>query len=188
MVFSQSERKGGAIIELLCGKCKGRAQLHVGDRVAFGGNKTFFSHAHLILKARLLGVIVNDIGKNTKFYIYNPGPSKESDLKQPRAAKIKVITPSTFEKYLDSLCRGNVLQKKNPPFKNIIEEGAALYGIGLTKLESAKLHKFAQENGCRVFKVRKQSIAAAISNHKHLDSGDADIFRAWEFLSTTSQS
>jgi hypothetical protein len=147
--------------------------------VAFGGNKTYFSHAHLILKARLLGVIVNDLSKETKYYVYNPGPDKEKDLKRPREAKTKIITPQTFEKYLNALCRGNVSYQKNPAFKSIISERSALYGIGLTKLESAKLDKFAKKNGCRVFKVRKQSIAAAICNHNYLDSGDADIFRAW---------
>jgi hypothetical protein len=126
-----------------------------------------------------MGIIVNNLGKNTKFYVYNPGPNKENDLRSPRETKIKIITPQTFEKYLNSLCRGNVSDQKNPPFKSRIYEGAALYGIGLTKLESNKLEKFAKINGCRVFKVRKPSVSAAICNHKYLVSGDADIFRAW---------
>jgi hypothetical protein len=147
--------------------------------VAFGGNKTYFSHAHLILRARLLGVIVNDLGKGTKYYVYNPGPNIDTDLKRPREAKTKIITPLTFEKYLNALCRGNVSKQKNPPFNKRVFEGAALYGIGLSRLESAKFEKFAKKNGCRVFRVRKQSIVAAICNHKYLTSGDADIFRAW---------
>ena len=162
-----------------CTKCGNRAALHVGDRVAFGGNKTYFSHAHLILKARLLGVIVNDIGKATKYFVYNPGPKIKTDLVKPKMAKVKVISPDKFEEYLNRLCRGNVKKFRNPPLKSIVVEGAPLYGIGLTKSEEVKFNRFAKENKCKIFRVRKESIKAVICNHKFLKSGDADIFRAW---------
>ena len=162
-----------------CSKCGNRASLHVGDRVTFGGNKTYFSHAHLVLKARLLGVIVNDIGKHTKFYVYNAGPKSKTDLAKPNRAGIKVISPDLFERYLEKLCRGNIKRIKNPALKSVLTLGSPIYGIGLTKSEVIKINKVAKYYQCKIYKVRKESISAVFCNHSHLNSGDADIFRAW---------
>ena len=163
-----------------CSKCKGRAWLHVGDRVTFGANKTYFSHSHLILKSRLLGVIVNDLGKNTKFYVYNPGPKISKDLEKPKKFKVKIISPIKFEKYLNQVCNGNVIKKRNPSLKSVLKDGSAVYGIGLTKGEQIQLSKFAKKNKLRIFKVRKESISAVFCNHAFLNSGDSKIFRAWQ--------
>jgi hypothetical protein len=162
-----------------CPKCKGNAPLHVGDRVAFGANKTYFSHSHLILKARLKGVIVNDLGKGTRYYVYNPGPKKDEDLIRPRAAGVKIIRPELFETYLSDLCRGNIGPSKKIPLAKLISQSAPIYEIGLTKQERIVFEKFAKRHKCRIFNVRKPSVVAVICNHGHINSGDADIFRSW---------
>ena len=163
-----------------CARCRGRKFFHIGDRIALGGNKTFHSHSDLALLAESKGLLVTSLSKICKVVIINPNGSNPSHYKKSKELSVRAVTPAEFKTLLKNFCTGSIVKSRNPTFASRLGEGKRIYPLGLTKVQLSQLKVLLKGTGTIIAIQRKKSLSAVVSSHELINSGRADVFRAWE--------
>jgi hypothetical protein len=163
-----------------CTRCGNRKFFHIGDRIALGGNKTFHSHSDLALLAESKGLLVTSLSKTCKVVIINPNGSNPSHYKKSMELGVRATTPTEFKILLKNFCSGNIVKLRNPTFASRLGDGMRIYPLGLTKVQLSQLKLILRGTGAIIAVQRKKSLSAVVSSHELINSGRADVFRAWE--------
>jgi len=159
------------MVERSCSKCKGK-NLHPGDQVSFGGNKSEFSTSDLQKSAKFLGIRVHGLSKQVK-YLISKNKSNSKTVAKARTLGIKVITPEQFQVKLKNVCDGLIQNFNKRPFKSLILEGSRVYTLGLTDSDLSTLEKFLKSKSAKSTKIMNSSLSAAVSSKFMLKSDKA---------------
>lgn len=163
-----------------CTKCKDKVDLHVGDKIAFAHNKTFFSHSDLVLLADSKGLLTaSDEYIDTKYSVINPRGAKKSDYSKASKLKIRVLEPSDFELKIKKVCSGVFPKTTKKPLAQILSRNSRVYPLELSGPQLLELAEKIQPYGAKISKQRRKSITAVVCRDSQSNSGRANLFRSW---------
>jgi hypothetical protein len=161
-----------------CPKCKGKRTFHIGDSIAFSGDKSFFSLAGLGDAAKIAGLRVHSANKNVVAIITKAEIGSSRTLKSAKKLGILILGPDQFRKELKRICEGNIPKKSNPKISSLINENTKIFAWGLSDAQEKILDDFCKRNSVSRWKVRKSSLTFSITSSIHLNSGNSKILRS----------
>ena len=163
-----------------CKVCKGKVILHIGDKIAFCHNKTYFSHSELVLLAESKGLFTSSSEyKDTKYSVINPNGAKKSDYKIATKLKIEVVTPDEFKNLIKKVCPGVFPSISKKPLNSIITNGSRIYTLELSKDQQDLLATKLEKYEAKISKQKRKTLTAVVCSEAHLKSGRSNLFRFW---------
>ena len=162
----------------ICPKCKGKRIFHIGDVIAFSGDKSYFSLAGLADSAKIAGLRVHGAKDNVSAVISKAVDGSSKTVKNAKKRGILILGPDEFREQLTKICEGNVPNKRNPQISRLISSEAKIFVWGLSEDQEKILAAFCKRNQVSRWKVRKPSLTFSITTSIHLKSGNAKVLRA----------
>ena len=151
---------------------------HIGDAIAFSGDKSYFSLAGLANAASIAGLRVHGASDNVVAIVSKAVISSSATLKNAKKRGILILGPDEFREQLKKICEGNVSEKRNPQISTLISSEAKIFAWGLSEDQERILARFCKRNQVSRWKVRKPSLTFSITTSIHLKSGNAKILRS----------
>ena len=165
-------------ISTTCPRCKGKRIFHIGDAIAFSGDKSYFSLAGLADSAKIAGLRVNGSKDKVVAIISKASISSSETLKNAKKRGTLILGPKEFRVQLKKICEGNVSNRRNPQISRLISNEAKIFVWGLSEDQEKILAAFCKKNQVSRWKVRKPSLTFSITTSIHLKSGNAKILRS----------
>ena len=164
-------------IEILdCTRCKNRKPLHVGDRVAFGGDKAEHSLEYLVEADELKGIRPHPVTKHTIMLVTKSAGERSKTVTAARKLGLPVISDNEFEVLLKGICPGDWPIPKKPPFSSLIVEGARVYQLGLNPIQKKQLQGYLHSYGAKLAVQMKDTVAAVVTSNLLANSGKVKVF------------
>jgi hypothetical protein len=164
--------------QLSCTKCKGKRIFHIGDAIAFSGDRSFFSLAGLANAANIAGLRVHGANDKITAVITKSSISSSESLKKAKMRGILILSPDDFQKEIKRICEGNVPSKENPRISTLVGEGSKIFAWGLGNEQEKILDTFCKNHKIARWKVRKPSLTFAVTTRIHINSGNSKILRS----------
>lgn len=160
-----------------CPKCKGKNFFHIGDKVSFGGNKTYFSHSELRYVAEHAGLLFTGKQKRVRVVILSPNGASRRHHSEAKKFSDRVMTPDEFRLYVSKVCRGRLPKiPKKVPLKNHLKPGARIFCM-IPEKQVDIVSKYVSQYGARVSNRKTKNLSAVIASKKYLSPGQSDFFR-----------
>ena len=169
---------GMTAISTVCPKCKGKRIFHIGDVIAFSGDKSYFSLAGLADSAKIAGLRVHGATDNVSAVISRAVDGSSKTVKNAKKRGILILGPDELREQLTKICEGNVPNKRNPQISRLISSEAKIFVWGLSEDQEKILAAFCKRNQVSRWKVRKPSLTFSITTSIHLKSGNAKVLRS----------
>jgi hypothetical protein len=165
-------------LSTVCPKCKGKRIFHIGDIIAFSGDKSYFSLAGLVDSAKIAGLRVHGAKDDVVAVISKAANGSSKSIENAKKRGILILRPDEFRDELKKICEGNVPNKKNPQISRLITSDARVFAWGLSPDQEIILAAFCKKNQVSRWKIRKPSLTFSITTSLHLKSGNAKVLRS----------
>jgi hypothetical protein len=159
-----------------CTRCRNTKILHVGDRVAFGGDKAEHSLEYLVKAAELKGIRPHPVTKHTIMLVTKTAGDRSKTLAAARKLGLPVLGDDEFKVLLKSICPGDWPIPKKPLFSTLIVEGARIYALGLNPIQIKEFEGYLQNYGAKLAVQMKDTVAAVVTSNLLANSGKVRAF------------
>lgn len=166
------------IFNISCRKCRGKRRFHIGDAIAFSGDKSYYSLAGLADAAKIAGLRVQGANGKISAIVSKASTRSSVTLKKAKKNGVLILGPEEFRIELKKICEGNLPEKRNPRFSSLISQDSKVFAWGLDDSQESILKEFCCMHGIKRWKVRKSSLIFSITTSIHTNSGNAKILQS----------
>lgn len=159
-----------------CARCHNRKILHIGDRVAFGGDKAEHSLEYLVKAAELKGIRPHPVTRHTIMLVTKSASERSKTVTAARKLGLPVISDDEFEVLLKDICPGDWPIPKKPQFSTLIVEGARVFELGLSPIQKRELEGYLHSYGAKLAVQMKDTVAAVVTSNLLANSGKVKAF------------
>ena len=164
-----------------CCECSGKIFFHVGDKISFGGNKTYHSHPEIRAIAENSGLLMTGSQKHVRVIVLNPNGALKRHYSEAEKISDKVMTPQEFKRKSLKVCTGKLpAKKRKPSFRSLLVPGNTIYCYAIDSRERRQVEKLVKAYGARITERKTRGVSAVIANRKAMTRGRNNFFQFLE--------